>query len=114
MSTTSRNCGTVCSACGSGFDVSSVSGSFSAPREQYDLRAFEPLLWQLGNLWQLQGRRIGLQSFAQMWPKSNLKSKIAAVRSFVSPLYIISPPRGEKLRHSPPLSYLSQPPPILE
>ena len=111
MSTAFRYCGSVCSACSMGSYVPYAPGGFSAPREHYDLRAFEPLLWQLGSQFQLHGLKRHRQSFGKMWPKSNLKSKIAAFRSFVSSLNIFSPPRGEKLRHSPPLFPPCHPPP---
>jgi hypothetical protein len=109
MSTASRYWGTVYGACGFGVNALMVPGCFGAAREHYDLRAQGG---QLGSLWQLQARRIGLQNFVQMWPKFNLKTQIAVQRSFGSTYSLrFSPARRAKLPHSPPFFNLAQPPP---
>jgi hypothetical protein len=100
MSTTFRYCGSGGSACGVGLYVPHSPGSSEATREHYDLRA---QTGQLGSLCDCSlKRRKRLQNFVQMWPKCNPEFEIAAPVSFGSPLLHQSPPRGAKLRPSPP------------
>jgi hypothetical protein len=115
MSTASRYWGTFYGACGFGVNAPVVPGCFGAPRLHYDRRAFGLPTWQLGNLRCMQGRRLGLHNFIQMWPKSNPKTQIAVQWSFGSTYsHRFSPARRAKLPHSPLLFPCAQAPPFLE
>ena len=104
MSTASRYCGTVCSACGPGSNAPQAPGVSGTTRGHYDPRAYAKADGQLGS----PGRNP-----QWMWPKFTSEAEIAAPWSsgFSSSFSLFRQWRQARLRHSPPFFKHWHPPP---